>query len=131
MGTLVERTTRFVLLLHLPNDHGAVSVEEAMRQAITTLPTELVQSITWDQGSEMARHQNFTTITGIPMYFCDPHSPWQRGSNENTNGLLRQYLPKGTVLAKYSAEDLVSCAVNSPNKLYDGVWRDWDGQGPS
>ncbi len=108
MGTLVERTTRFVLLLHLPNDHGAVSVEEAMRQAITTLPTELVQSITWDQGSEMARHQNFTTITGIPMYFCDPHSPWQRGSNENTNGLLRQYLPKGTDLAKYSAEDLAA-----------------------
>ncbi len=83
VGTLVERTTRFLLLLHLPNDHGAVAVEEAMRTAIATLPKELTRSITWDQGSEMARHRNFTTTTGIPIYFCDPHSPWQRGSNEN------------------------------------------------
>lgn len=106
VGTLVERTTRFVLLLHLPNDHGAKAVEEAMRATIATLPSELMRSITWDQGSEMARHAEFTVATGVPIYFCDPHSPWQRGSNENTNGLLRQYLPKGTDLSKYSAKDL-------------------------
>lgn len=106
VGTLVQRSTRFVLLLHLPSDHGAVAVEAAMRNAIRTLPKELVKSITWDQGSELARHQDFTVATGIPIYFCDPHSPWQRGSNENTNGLLRQYLPKGTDLSTHSADDL-------------------------
>jgi IS30 family transposase len=106
VGTLVERTTRFVLLLHLPNNHGALAVEEAMRKAITTLPTELMRSITWDQGSEMAKHLEFTMATNIPIYFCDPHSPWQRGSNENTNGLLRQYLPKGTDLSLHTPEDL-------------------------
>jgi IS30 family transposase len=108
VGTLVERSTRFLLLLHLPNDHGALAVEEAMRKAIKTLPTELARSITWDQGSEMVSHQNFTITTGVPIYFCDPHSPWQRGSNENTNGLLRQYLPKDTDLSKYSADDLAA-----------------------
>jgi len=107
VGTLVERSTRFVLLLHLPDDHGAVAVEAAMSRAIATLPGELVRSITWDQGSEMARHVEFTVATGVPVYFCDPHSPWQRGSNENTNGLLRQYMPKGTDLSKHSAEDLL------------------------
>lgn len=107
VGTLVERSTRFVLLLHLPNDHGALAVEEAMRHAIATLPNELKRSITWDQGSEMARHVEFTIATGVPIYFCDPHSPWQRGSNENTNGLLRQYLPKRTDLSKHSADDLL------------------------
>lgn len=107
VGTLVERSTRFVLLLHLPNDHGALAVEEAMRHAIATLPNELKRSITWDQGSEMARHVEFTIATGVPIYFCDPHSPWQRGSNENTNGLLRQYLPKSTDLSKHSADDLL------------------------
>ena len=103
---MVERSTRFLLLLHLEADHGALAVEEAMRKAVETLPKELMRSITWDQGSEMASHLNFTVTTGIPIYFCDPHSPWQRGSNENTNGLLRQYLPKGTDLSKYSADDL-------------------------
>jgi IS30 family transposase len=106
VGTLVERSTRFVLLLHLPDDHGAASVEAAMRKAIKKLPDELARSITWDQGKEMASHVNFTVATGIPIYFCDPHSPWQRGSNENTNGLLRQYMPKSTDLSVHSAADL-------------------------
>jgi IS30 family transposase len=106
VGTLVERSTRFVLLLHLPEDHGAQSVETAMRKAIRKLPEELARSITWDQGHEMAGHVNFTVATGIPIYFCDPHSPWQRGSNENTNGLLRQYMPKSTDLSQHSAADL-------------------------
>ncbi|MGQ0824887.1 MAG: IS30 family transposase [Actinomycetota bacterium] len=106
VGTLVERSTRFVLLLHLGEDKSAVNVEAAMRKAIATLPAELRRSITWDQGAEMASHAKFTTATGIPIYFCDPHAPWQRGSNENTNGLLRQYLPKGTDLSKHSVADL-------------------------
>ena len=106
VGTLVERSTRFLLLLHLPDGKGAVEVEEAMTKAIATLPAELTKSITWDQGKEMARHAEFSLATDIPVYFCDPHSPWQRGSNENTNGLLRQYLPKGTDLSTQSAEDL-------------------------
>jgi IS30 family transposase len=106
VGTLVERSTRYLLLLHLPNGKGAVEVEEAMRRAITTLPSELAKSVTWDQGTEMTNHAAFSIATGIPVYFCDPHSPWQRGSNENTNGLLRQYLPKGTDLSIQSAEDL-------------------------
>jgi len=106
VGTLVERSTRFVMLLHLGKDHRAAAVEEAMRRAIATLPNELVRSVTWDQGKEMANHRSFTVTTGVPIYFCDPHSPWQRGSNENTNGLLRQYMPKGTDLSKYSVDDL-------------------------
>ena len=106
VGTLVERSTRYVLLLHLPNGKGAHEVEHAMKQAIATLPDELARSVTWDQGSEMARHAEFTIATGIPIYFCDPHAPWQRGSNENTNGLLRQYMPKGTNLSNHTAEDL-------------------------
>ena len=107
VGTLVERTTRLVLLLHLEKGRSAVSVEAAMRKAVTTLPAELRRSITWDQGAEMSTHARFTTATGIPIYFCDPHAPWQRGSNENTNGLLRQYLPKGTDLSKHSPADLL------------------------
>jgi len=106
VGTLVERSTRFVLLLHLPDGYGALNVERAMRKAIKKLPDELARSITWDQGSELASHANFTVTTGIPVYFCDPHSPWQRGSNENTNGLLRQYMPKSTDLSQHSAADL-------------------------
>jgi IS30 family transposase len=110
VGTLVERTTRYVLLLHLPEGRDAHLVEQAMREAIGTLPAELARTITWDQGIEMARHADFTVATGIPVYFCDPHSPWQRGSNENTNGLLRQYLPKGTDLSVHSAGDLARIA---------------------
>ena len=106
VGTLVERSTRYLLLLHLPDGKGAVEVEAAMKAAIATLPRELATTITWDQGKEMARHAEFSIATGIEVYFCDPHSPWQRGSNENTNGLLRHYLPKGTDLSKQSAEDL-------------------------
>jgi IS30 family transposase len=110
VGTLVERTTRYVLLLHLPEGRDAHLVEQAMREAIGTLPAELARTITWDQGIEMARHADFTIATGIAVYFCDPHSPWQRGSNENTNGLLRQYLPKGTDLSVHSAGDLARIA---------------------
>ena len=107
VGTLVERTTRLLLLLHLEHGRSADSVDAAMRKVITTLPNELSRSITWDQGAEMANHASFTIDTGIPIYFCDPHAPWQRGSNENTNGLLRQYLPKGTDLSKHTAADLL------------------------
>jgi transposase, IS30 family len=110
VGTLVERTTRFVLLLHLPHGRDARLVEQAMRQASGTLPAELARSITWDQGKEMAYYADFTVATGIPVYFCDPHKPWQRGSNENTNGLLRQYLPKGTDLSVHSADDIARSA---------------------
>ena len=106
IGTLVERTTRFVILLHLPGDHGAEAVAKAIVAAMSALPTHLRRSLTWDQGVEMARHREITVETGLPVYFCDPASPWQRGSNENTNGLLRQYFPKSTSLAKYTAEDL-------------------------
>jgi IS30 family transposase len=106
VGTLVERSTRFVLFLHLPNGKSAGDVEVAMKNAILTLPAELRRSVTWDQGKEMANHASFNVATDIPVYFCDPHSPWQRGSNENTNGLLRQYMPKGTDLSKHSAEEL-------------------------
>ena len=98
IGTLVERSTRFVLLLHLPGGHGADHVAAAMSREMAGLPAALRRSLTWDQGTEMAGHAQVTVATGMPVYFCDPHSPWQRGSNENTNGLLRQYFPKGTEL---------------------------------
>ena len=111
-GTLAERTTRFVLLLHLPAGYGAAQVQDAMRTAIGTLPAAMARSVTWDQGHEMARHAEFTIATGIPVYFCDPHSPWQRGSNENTNGLLRQYLPKGTDLSAHDAAALAEIAAS-------------------
>ena len=116
VGTLVERTTRYVLLLHLAQGRDARLVEQAMRQAITALPADLARTITWDQGIEMSCHAQFTIATGIPVYFCDPHSPWQRGSNENTNGLLRQYLPKGTDLSVHSAADLAQIAASLNNR---------------
>lgn len=116
VGTLVERTTRYVLLLHLPDGREAIKVNDAMKQAIAGLPAELVRTITWDQGREMCGHAAFTIDTGVQVYFCDPHSPWQRGSNENTNGLLRQYMPKGTDLSAHSAEDLQRIARSLNNR---------------
>lgn len=110
IGTLVERQTRFVMLLHLPNSHNADEVRKAMAEKIVTLPEALRRSITWDQGREMAQHLEFSVETDVQIYFCDPHSPWQRGSNENTNGLLRQYFPKGQDLSRHSQEDLDAAA---------------------
>lgn len=110
VGTLVERSSRFVLLLHLPNGRTAAAVREAMTAKIITLPQAIQRSLTWDQGVEMAQHAQFTLATGIPVYFCDPHAPWQRGSNENTNGLLRQYMPKGTDLSIHTKADLNTIA---------------------
>jgi IS30 family transposase len=139
IGTLVERTTRFTMLLHLPPmagqgprvkngpalaGHGAEAVRDAIAAAVTTLPEQLRRSLTWDQGTEMAQHVQLRIDTGLPVYFCDPHSPWQRGTNENTNGLLRQYFPKGTDLARHSPEDLaaVAAALNSRPRKTLG-WR--------
>ena len=132
IGTLVERTTRFTMLLHLPRlnghgdqprekngpaltGHGAEAVRDAITASITTLPQQLRRSLTWDQGTEMAQHGQLRIDTGLQVYFCDPQSPWQRGSNENTNGLLRQYFPRGTNLARHSRDDLdaVAHALNS------------------
>ena len=126
IGTLVERSTRFTMLLHLPppedrqprikngpavTGHGGEQVRDAIAAAITTLPEQLRRSLTWDQGAEMAQHATLRIETGLNVYFCDPQSPWQRGTNENTNGLLRQYFPKGTDLARHSAEDLAAVAA--------------------
>jgi IS30 family transposase len=139
IGTLVERTTRFTLLLHLPRmeghaneprvkngpplaGHGAEAVRDAIAESIGTLPEILRRSLTWDQGAEMAQHAQLRIDAGLDIYFCDPHSPWQRGTNENTNGLLRQYFPKGTDLARHSREDLaaVALALNMrPRKTLD------------
>ena len=141
IGTLVERTTRFTILLHLPRmdghgdkptvkngpplaGHGAQAVRDAIAASIITLPEQLRRSLTWDQGAEMAQHAELRLETGLPIYFCDPQSPWQRGANENTNGLLRQYFPKGTDLSRHSRDDLgaVALALNTrPRKTLD--WR--------
>ncbi|MEV8072913.1 IS30 family transposase [Streptomyces pseudogriseolus] len=111
IGTLVERSTRYVMLLHLPADHTAASVRDALTEAAHRLPRHLKRSLTWDQGSEMAAHRGFTVATNVPVYFCDPASPWQRGSNENTNGLLRQYFPKGTDLSVHNRKHLDAVAA--------------------
>jgi IS30 family transposase len=128
IGTLVERMTRFTILLHLPRmaaygnlarmkngpalaGHGAEAVRDAITRTITTLPEQIRQSLTWDQGAEMAQHANLRSETGLQVYFCDPRSPWQRGTNENTNGLLRPYFPKGTDLSAHSADDLAAVAM--------------------
>ena len=128
IGTLVERTTRFTMLLHLPRmpghgegarvkngpalaGHGAEAVRDAIARTITTLPEALRRSLTWDQGAEMSQHAQLRIDTGVRVYFCDPHSPWQRGTNENTNGLLRQYFPKGTDLSAHGADDLAAVAA--------------------
>jgi IS30 family transposase len=111
IATLVERKTRFVMLVALPNGHAADVVADALAAKIVTLPDELRRSLTWDQGKEMAAHAQFSVKTGVPVYFCDPRSPWQRGSNENTNGLLRQYFPKRTEIAHYSQADLDAVAA--------------------
>lgn len=110
IGTLVERATRYVMLLHLPDGFGAEAVRQAMLTTIQTLPDHLWKSITWDQGSEMSQHSRFSVDTGIDIYFCDPYSPWQRGSNENTNGLLRQWFPKGTDLSVHQDDKLLEVA---------------------
>ena len=152
IGTLVERTTRFTMLLHLPPmeghgtqprakngpalaGHGAEAVRDAITRTITTLPEQVRRSLTWDQGAEMAQHARLRIDAGLKVYFCDPHSPWQRGTNENTNGLLRQYFPKGTDLGVYDVEELaaVAAALNgrprktlgwrTPAEALDGVLR--------
>ena len=110
IGTLVERKTRYVMLFALPNGHTAEEVRKAMARKIRQLPTELRRTLTWDQGHEMAEHARFTVDTGVEVYFCDPKSPWQRGSNENTNGLLRQYLPRTTDLSKVTQTQLNAIA---------------------
>ena len=110
IGTLVERSTRFVMLFPLPHGRTAAHVREAMAGKIQTLPEALRRSITWDQGREMAEHARFKIDTGIDVYFCDPHSPWQRGSNENTNGLLRQDFPKATDLSKIPPRQIQAAA---------------------
>jgi IS30 family transposase len=132
IGTLVERTTRFTLLLHLPHmeghgqgvrasngpplaGHGAEAVRDAIAAQMSSLPEQLRRSLTWDQGSELAQHAQLRIETGLAVYFCDPHSPWQRGTNENTNGLLRQYFPKGTDLARHNRShlDAIAATLNS------------------
>jgi IS30 family transposase len=132
IGTLVERTTRFTMLVHLPRGegyrhqqsvkngpalagYGAITMKNALAATMTTLPEQVRRSVTWDGGKELSAHAAFKVETGIPVFFADPHSPWQRGTNENTNGLLRQYFPKGTDLSRWSNEEIqaVATALNS------------------
>jgi transposase, IS30 family len=124
IGTLVERSTRSCLLLHLPGRRDAATVATAMIGAMSELPAHLWRSLTWDQGSEMGRHADITLATGLDICFCDPHSPWQRGSNENTNGLLRQYFPKGTILSRHPKthlDDIAAKLNRRPRQTLD--WR--------
>jgi len=141
IGTLVERTTRFTMLIHLPREdghgtiprtkngpplagYGALTMRNALATTMATLPEQLRRSLTWDRGKELSQHAAFKVETGIPVYFADPHSPWQRGTNENTNGLLRQYFPKGTDLSRWSADEIeaVATALNSRPRKTLG-WR--------
>ena len=127
IGTLVERTTRFTMLVHLPRadgygviprtkngpalaGYGAVTMKNALVSTVTTMPEQLRRSLTWDRGKELSHHAQFKVETGVPVYFADPQSPWQRGTNENTNGLLRQYFPKGTDLSRWTAKDIEAVA---------------------
>jgi IS30 family transposase len=124
ISTLVERSSRYLVLLNLSEGHGCNDVRDALIREAGRLPANLTRSLAWDQGIEMRHHFEFTRSTGIPVYFCDPASPWQRGSNENTNGLLRQYFPKGTDLRLHSAARIaqVAAEINSrPRKSLD-----WD-----
>jgi IS30 family transposase len=133
IGTLVERTTRFTMLIHLPREegyrhkhtvkngpalagYGAVTMKNALAATVTTLPEQLRRSLTWDRGKEMSAHAQFKIETGLPVFFADPQSPWQRGTNENTNGLLRQYFPKGTDLARWSSEQIEAVAATLNNR---------------
>jgi IS30 family transposase len=141
IGTLVERTTKFTMLVHLPREdgygviartkngpalagYGAVSMKNALASSMTTLPEQLRRSLTWDRGKELSQHEAFKIETGIPVYFADPHSPWQRPTNENTNGLLRQYFPKGTDLSRWTAKEIeaVASALNARPRKTLG-WR--------
>ena len=137
IGTVVERANRYTLLVHLPRldgygrippvkngpalgGYGAIAMKDALTATMSAMPTELLRSLTWDRGKELSAHAQFTVDTGIAVYFADPHSPWQRGTNENTNGLLRQYFPKGTDLSRWTVDDLlaVQAAINSrPRKV--------------
>jgi IS30 family transposase len=141
IGTLVERSTRYTMLVHLPREvgygtiprtkngpalagYGAVTMKNALAETMATLPEQLRRSLTWDRGKELSAHAQFRVETGIPVFFADPHSPWQRGTNENTNGLLRQYFPKGTDLSRWDAEEIkaVAAALNSRPRKTLG-WR--------
>ncbi len=124
IATLVERQTRFTMLVHLPQGHGAIAVRDGLLATIKTLPHHLAKTLTWDQGTELAQHRQISMATKMDIYFCDPHSPWQRGSNENTNGLLRQYFPKGTDLSVHSPERLLEVAAelnDRPRKTLGGI----------
>lgn len=127
IGTLVERSSRFTTLVHLPREqgyglsprmkngpplagYGAITMANALKRTVTTLPAQLWQSLTWDRGKELSDHARFTIESGVSVFFADPHSPWQRGTNENTNGLLRQYFPKGTDLSRWSEKEIQAVA---------------------
>jgi IS30 family transposase len=128
IAVLVERTSSYVVLCALPDGHGAEAVRDALVRQIRTLPDQLWKSITWDQGSEMARHDDFTVATGINVYFCDPHSPWQKATVENTNGLLRQYLPKGTDLSGHTqlTLDAIAFQLNDRPRKRLGAMKPWE-----
>jgi IS30 family transposase len=111
IATLVERSTRYAMLVALPDRHKAERVADALAAIVQTLPRQLTRSLTWDQGNEMAEHARFSVATGVQVYFCDPKSPWQRGSNEKTNGLLRQYLPRTTNMQALTQDDLDTIAA--------------------